>query len=117
MKRNTIWIIIIVLVAIVLFLLPSLFMYGRSGWTDGYGMMGGSGMMGGYGMMGGWMFLGWLIPVGILILVIAGGVWLGNTLSNRNSAPPAAPARTCSNCGKPVAADWKTCPYCGTPLE
>ena len=66
---------------------------------------------------------GGLLGLGVFILVIVGIVALVNALvrSNRPAqpnppAPLAAPARTCSNCGRPAQEDWKTCPYCGNPL-
>ena len=129
MKKSTLfWITGIVLAAALLLFVPSLLMFGRSGWMHdgGYNMMGGysnvgpgSSMMGdyGYGMMGGgWMTFGWIIPIAILILIIGAGVWLGNSLSNRSKASPSAPAQSCPNCSKAVAADWSTCPFCGTSL-
>lgn len=69
-----------------------------------------------------------LIGLGIFILVIVGIVALisalvGGSRQAANVQPvqpaapvQAAPARTCSNCGKPLQDDWKTCPYCGTPI-
>jgi hypothetical protein len=66
---------------------------------------------------------GGLLGLGVVVLVIIGIIALVNAIvhSNRKieSNPPAqvtAPARTCSNCGKPAQEDWKTCPYCGNPL-
>ncbi len=66
---------------------------------------------------------GGLFSLGIFILVVVGIVALINALvrSNRpmtstQPTQPAAPARTCPNCGKPSQEDWKTCPYCGNPL-
>jgi len=66
---------------------------------------------------------GGLLGLGVFILVIVGIVALVNALVRGNRPaqpnPPAqmaAPARTCSNCGKPAQEDWKTCPYCGNPL-
>jgi uncharacterized membrane protein len=132
MKKNTLfWITGIVLVAVLLLFVPSMLMFGRgsSMHSGGYGMMGnfdnnnagpGSSMMdgyGGYGMMGGgWMAFGWIIPVVILILIIAAGVWLGNTLSNRTLSRSNSPDGKCSNCNTPVDADWVTCPYCSTTI-
>ena len=132
MKKNTLfWITGIVLVAVFLLFVPSMLMFGRGSFmhNGGYGMMGdydnnnvgpGSSMMdydGGYGMMGGgWMAFGWIIPILILILIVAVGVWLGNTLSNRNFARTTTSSGACSNCSKPANADWKTCPYCSTAL-
>lgn len=113
MKKNTLlWIIGIVLLVIILLYIPSIFMSGRGDWMhDGYGMMDDYDMHRGYGMMGGgWMTFGWIIPIVIMILVIAAGVWLGNTLSSRTAM------RTCPNCSKPAKADWQTCPYCSTSL-
>ena len=135
MKKSTLfWITGIVLAAALLLFVPSMLMFGRSGWMhdSGYNMMEGysnvgpgSSMMGdyGYGMLGGnmmgggWMAFGWLIPIAILILVIAAGVWLGNALSNRSRISSSAPAQSCSNCSKAVDADWSTCPFCGTSLR
>ncbi len=119
MKKNTLfWIVGIVLLVIILLYIPSMLMNGRNGrindgygMHDGYGMMDDYGMHRGYGMMGGgYMTFGWLIPILIMILVIAAGVWLGNTLSSRTVM------RTCPNCSKPIKADWKTCPHCSTSL-
>ena len=113
MKKNTLfWIIGIVLLVIVLLYLPSMFISGRGGLMHGdYGMMDDYRMHREYGMMGGgFMPFGWIIPIVIMILVIAAGVWLGNTLSSRTHI------RTCPNCNQPSKADWKTCPYCSTEL-
>ena len=66
---------------------------------------------------------GGLLGLGVVVLVIVGIVALVNAIVHSNktvqSTPPAqvaAPAHTCSNCGKPAQEDWKTCPYCGNPL-
>lgn len=141
MKRTIVWIIVGVLGLGLLFILPGLLMgglwgrpfgfaqgwgYGPGGMMGGYGggMMGG-GMMGGYGGYGyspfDWigMLIGWLIPLGVLALLIAGGVWLVRRLATPGGPTfiaPAAPAKTCPNCGKGVQADWQACPHCGTTL-
>lgn len=106
------------------------------GWGGGWGpggMMGpgmmGPGMMGGWsGSVGGsWGVLGWLfpligllIPVGFLVLLALGGVWLFRQVS-----APQGPAtgraqtvagETCPSCGRAVQADWQLCPYCGQGL-
>ena len=89
---------------------------------------------GGFGLS----FLGWLIPLGLFVLLVLGGI--GIILSLRRpsvaSAPaapmgvstpaamvePAAPVEqegptlTCPNCAKIVQKDWVTCPYCSHPL-
>ena len=84
MKNNLGWIIAALLGVALLLVVPGLLMSGR---TWGYG-----GMMGGYGMMGrgfGWMnplgwfgmALMWLLPLGILSLVVVGVVSLITTLT------------------------------------
>ncbi|MEN8172323.1 MAG: zinc ribbon domain-containing protein [Chloroflexota bacterium] len=116
MKKNTLfWITGIVLIAVILLFVPSILMFGRGNFMhSGYGMMGDYG----YGMMsGGWMAFGWIIPAVILIFIIAGGVTLGNTLSNRGTTHSAAQEKTCPTCSKPANLDWQTCPYCSTALQ
>ena len=94
-------------------------------WGGGPGYRG---MMGGYGrgMMGGFgfapfgligMLLMWVFPLGLLILVVLGIVWLVRAVSRPTSQPLVAPAKTCQNCAKPVQADWQNCPYCGAALQ
>jgi hypothetical protein len=120
MKSKTGWILAIVLGLIVLFFLPSLWM-GRF-WSGGYGgMMRGPGMMGGFGYMNPLGFFGmalmWLIPVGVLVLLVVGAVALVNGLNKpRNAAPTTTPDRKCTDCGKAAQSDWTTCPYCGKAL-
>ena len=88
------------------------------GWRyGGWGMMG-PGMMGGWGMgpFGGiGMIFMWLVPVGLVVLVVLGIVWLVRAISAPGGVTPAA--RTCPNCGRPAQADWRTCPYCGQDLS
>lgn len=119
MKSKTGWILALVLGLVVLFLLPSLLM-GRF-WAGGYGgMMGGPGMMSGWSFMNPFGFLGmalmWVIPVGILVLLVMGVVALFNGLSKPKNSVSPAPDRKCSSCGKAVQSDWITCPYCGKLL-
>ena len=89
----------------------------------------GSGQMMGPGMMGGWGFgpLAWLFmalwflfPLGLLVLLVLGIVWLFQQVSSpaRPAAgSPQAPAgQPCPNCGRPAQADWHVCPYCGQAL-
>lgn len=95
------------------------------------GLWGHGVMMGGYGMMGGnnrffnplgWLGMGlmWLIPAGIVIVLLVGAVVLIDNLI-RPSNPPQADlqhsGQLCQSCGKPARADWSTCPYCGQPLD
>ena len=80
---------------LLLILLLSEGMFGRS-WMGGYG-----GMMGGFNSMHpfGWgvMFLAWLIPVGVVILLMLGAVNLINKFnrSGQLTQPPASQSRTC----------------------
>lgn len=96
------------------------FMVGTSlfgGWGyRGYGMMG-PGMMGwGYSPFG-WFGMGlgmlfmWLIPIGVIALIVYGVVALTRSAGNT------APSVPCPNCGKGVQPDWQNCPYCGTKLK
>lgn len=93
----------------------------------GYGMMGGYGGMmgGGSGMMGGFspfgmfgmglgMIFMWLIPIGILALIVFGAASL---VRNTGNPPQATTLTPCANCGKATQADWQNCPYCGTALK
>ena len=130
MKSKVLWTVAIVLIVVLVLALPLLFRFTGLGWRGG--MMGGRGMMGGYFFPFGFLWMGimLIVPLAVLVLVVAGGVALGNSLTRTgNSAPPpavttpatpAAPAvtsgRTCGNCGKPAQADWNTCPYCGNAL-
>ncbi|MEW5941510.1 MAG: zinc ribbon domain-containing protein [Chloroflexota bacterium] len=86
----------------------------------GYGMMGGyggyGGMMGGYSPFG-WFGMGlgmlfmWLIPIGVIALIVYGVVAL-----TRNAGNPFPAQRPCPSCGRGVQNDWQNCPYCGTKL-
>ncbi|GEM_PF-759420 len=140
MRRGWFWLIagLVALLVFGFFAFPGWFFGpgGCCGW-GGYGGMGMGGMMGGRwggyaGMMGpgaaAWgpfMFLGALIPLLLLALVVAGGVWLGMTLFRRAgqtpmSAPGAVPPATaaqCPQCGQPVDPQWQVCPYCGFELR
>ncbi len=77
MKSTIGWILAIVFGLILLFLLPGLWMMGHFWMGDYSGMMGG----GFYSMHPfGWggMFLVWLIPVGVIVLLVLGVVTLIN---------------------------------------
>jgi len=120
MRSKTGWIIVVVIGLVLLFVFPGIFMMGRT-WTGGYGGMMGSGLMGGYGF---WNPLGligmammWLVPLGLLVLLVLGVVALVNGLTgSRHPATPTA-GLNCSNCGKPTESNWMTCPYCGKSLK
>lgn len=120
MKKINWWIVGIVAVLAALFLFGGGMMWGNRG----YGMMGG---YGGPGMMGNWGFspfgwfgmgLGmifmWLIPIGILALIVFG---VASLMRNNGSTPQPASLAPCPNCGKGTQADWQNCPYCGTVLK
>lgn len=90
----------------------------------GYGMMGGYGrpsMMGNWGYSPfGWFGMGfgmifmWLIPIGVIALIVYGVVALTRNAGNNTTA---ASSKSCPNCRKDVQTDWKNCPHCGTTLK
>lgn len=86
----------------------------------GPGMMGKWGyfpMMGGFGIFGGLMMLfAFLLPVGLVALVVIGAVALLRHPGNPIPPFSVSSGRACPNCGKPVQPDWTTCPYCGQKL-
>jgi hypothetical protein len=96
------------------------------GWRGGWGLGGmmGPGMMGGWGGWGfspfGWigMIFMWLFPLGFLVLLALGGVWLFRQVTQGPAAgsPPAVLGKACPSCSKPVQTDWHLCPYCGQEL-
>jgi len=116
MKKNNWWIIGIVAVLAALFLFGGGMVWGNRG----YGMMGGYGMMDNWGYSPfGWFGMGlgmifmWLIPIGIIALIVFGVASLVRNTGN----PQTAPLTPCPNCGKGTQADWQNCPYCSTALK
>lgn len=111
-RKNILWIILAAIGVLAILIVPRLLFFTHS-----------FGMHTNYGMRGGLMFLGLLIPAGLLVLLIAAGVWLGNVFSGRINKPqdnPVTPViveATCPNCSRKIEADWNTCPYCGTDLS
>ncbi|MBE0680710.1 MAG: zinc ribbon domain-containing protein [Anaerolineales bacterium] len=108
--------------AVVIFAILALLVLQVAGYLLGGSRYGGWGMMG-PGMMGSWgyspfgwigMFFMWLIPIGVIALIVFGVVSLA-----RNSGNPTPPAlhNPCPNCGKGTQAEWQNCPYCGTKLK
>lgn len=96
--------------------------YGYGGWGPG-GMMGPGMMSYGYGGGAlGWLFslLGLIFPLGFLVLLIVGGVWLFRKVSQPQvpsvGRSEAQSGQTCSSCDRAVQADWQLCPYCGQEL-
>lgn len=115
--KKTNWLAILggILALIVLFWLGAW----MGGGYRGYGMMGGYGGHMGWGFSPfGWFGMGlgmlfmWLIPLGVIALVVYGVVAL-----TRNAGNHPAFSKPCPNCGKGVQADWKHCPYCGASLS
>lgn len=89
------------------------------GGYGGYGMMGGRGHMGNWGFSPfGWFGMGfgmlfmWLIPIGVIALIVYGVVALTRNAGNPAPSTP----HPCPNCGRGTQADWKNCPYCGATL-
>jgi len=132
--NKTNWMAVVVFGGVVLLvvLIGMGFLAVLSGVYGGMGTAGRGGMMGswcswcgetgrfGSGLLGG-VFgliltpLGLLIPLGLLGLLIAGGIWLMRRMGSASAAVPRS--RMCPNCGQPVRADWRNCPYCGELLE
>ena len=112
MKKVNWWIVGIAVILVAILLFGGGMM---SGWrSGGYGMMGGYGghMSWGYSPFGwfGMLFM-WLVPIGVLTLIV-----LGIASLVRSNETPVSPT-PCPNCGKGTQADWQTCPYCGTSLK
>lgn len=120
MKKVNWWIVGIVAVLAVLFFFGGGMMWGNRS----YGMMSG---YGGHGMMGNWgnpafgwfgmglgMIFMWVIPIGIVALIVYGVIALVRQIGN---SPQVAPQNSCANCGKGVQTDWQKCPYCGNALR
>jgi hypothetical protein len=109
-------------------ILVLLFLFGvgmmSSGWGYGnYGYHGWGMMRSGGGMMGNWSYFPfgwigmafmWLIPIGLIALIVFG---LAALVRNPGNPTPTNSFNSCSNCGKGVQADWQNCPYCGTALK
>jgi len=124
--------IVLVIFVIGVALLPLVFGWYGGSWAMGPGMMGGQ-TQGGWcpfcggtgrssgGFLGGvfgWVFMLMAIvfPVGLLVLLILGIVWMARVVS-RSTAQSASPGQTCPHCGKAVEVDWRACPFCQEDLE
>ena len=82
-------------------------------WCGGTGQFGDGGLLGGlFGLL--FTLLGLLIPIGLLVLLILGVVWLVRSPGSTTTAVPPSP--TCRHCGRPIQVDWQHCPYCGEEL-
>ncbi len=101
MKNIALWIVVGVVALFLLGMFGGIFLpfgwnnsaygYGCADSWNGYGMMGGyrgMPMMGGWGMMPfgmfGMLFM-WLIPLGVLALIIGGIFWLVRTLTQKQA--------------------------------
>lgn len=119
MKKINWWIVGLGAILAVVFLFGGGMIFG--GWGNrGYGMMGGYGMMnwgysplGWFGMVLGMIFM-WLIPIGILALIVFG---VASLMRNNGTFMPPASQLPCPHCGKGLQTDWQNCPYCGTTLK
>jgi hypothetical protein len=117
--------IVVVILLVGIMALPLLF----GGWgTMGPGMMGGESsggwcpFCGGtgrdpggfFGGMFGWLFMltAMLFPLGLLVLLILGIVWLVRSVSGSATEVTPPSVRACPRCAKPVAVDWRACPFC-----
>jgi F0F1-type ATP synthase assembly protein I len=132
--RQAVAFVAVVLVTLVIgiMLLPLVFGWYGGAWTMGPGMMGGQTQgdwcpfCGGTGRYQGWGFggvFGWffmlgtlLFPLGLLVLLILGIVWVARAVS-RPTNQSASPGHTCPKCGKAVEVDWRACPFCAEDFE
>lgn len=113
-KINWAQIVVFALVVLVVFLFGASLLSSGGGW--GFAPMMGPGMMGrwGFGPFAWISMLFWMIvPLGLLILLALGVVWLVQQ-GSRSATPP---ERICSNCKRPLQSGWQLCPYCGQKAE
>jgi uncharacterized membrane protein len=81
-----------------------------------------SGMMGSWGFMHPFSLFGmafmWLIPIGIIVLVVLGimSLFNGTKKTDHQHFDSTTPVQVCQNCGKNVQNEWKNCPYCGEKI-
>jgi len=115
-KINWAYVILFGIVALLMVLI-GVGLLGRAygGW--GYGMMGPGMMRWGFAPFGwlGVIFM-WLIPLGLLALVVAGIVWFVRAMGGQGEAHPRRSMATCPACGRPVQSEWHHCPSCGETL-
>ena len=64
------------------------------------------------GGLSGWLFMlpMSLLPLGFLVLLAVGIVWLVRTVSG--TQPTAAISKVCPERHSALQAEWKACPYC-----
>ena len=89
----------------------------QGGWCP---FCGGTGTSSGWGSGGvfAWVFvlMAILLPVGLLVLLILGIVWVARAVS-RPTNQSESPGQTCPKCGKAVEVDWRACPFCAEDFE
>ncbi|MBI5953651.1 MAG: hypothetical protein HY865_18510 [Chloroflexi bacterium] len=112
------WLIVgVIAIIALLFLFGAGMMAGNYGYR-GWGMMGGpGGMMGGWGYSPfGWLGMAfmWLIPIGVIALIVFG---IAALVKNSGNPTPSSAQSPCPSCGKSTQAEWQNCPYCGTVLK
>lgn len=118
MKKSN-WLIVGIIAFVALLLIFGGSMMSGFGGYHGWGMMTGrtGGMMGSWGYSPfGWLGMAfmWLIPVGVIALIVFGVAAL--VKSAGHSTVPTSQGN-CPNCLKGVQADWQNCPHCGTALK
>jgi hypothetical protein len=90
MSTTSKWVLVGVAAVILLFLAPFLWQLIFPGAYSGYGMMGGRGYgmhmpMMGFGFMPFGILFMWLIPLGVLALIVLGIAWLVKQLTAKSS--------------------------------
>jgi hypothetical protein len=124
--------VVLVTFVIGIMLLPLVLGWYGGSWTMGPGMMGGrtqggwcpfcggTGRYSGWGFGGifGWvfMFVALLFPVGLLVLLALGIIWVARRVI-RPSSQTQSSSPTCPKCGQAVEVDWRACPFCREDLE
>ncbi len=95
-------------------------MMGGERWGGWWPFCGGTGRSPGgfYGGIFGWLFMlpVMLIPLGLLVLLALGIIWVVRTVG-RPSGEAEPSALTCPKCGKAVEVDWRVCPFCEEDLQ
>lgn len=115
MRKINWYMIVVFLIVVLLVFITGTSLLGSWGYRGYGGMMGNWGYFpfGWFGMGLGMLFM-WLIPIGVIVLIVYGIVALTR---NTGNTPPSVSHAPCPNCGKGTQSDWKNCPYCGTTLK
>ena len=77
---------------------------------------GGTGYQTPWGSVGGVLMMLFVIalPLGLVVSLIMGGVWLARSATSTSNQRDESLA--CPHCGEKVEAGWKACPHCGERL-